>query len=124
MAQPAPVAAPLQVVGVCGQTVDFVVQGAVVRFTCLPPGASPGQQQPSPPKEIFMPGQPAPPHVAAVIELEGLEPDLLVGLDELDPDADPLVVPVKTGEAIAIRDLGGDFSAARQQGRVVLLEID
>jgi hypothetical protein len=127
IAYPASSTAPVQVVGVCGQTVDLVVQGVVVRFTCLATAWSqvpPQPPGPLPPKDIFKPGDPEPPHVATIIELEGLEPDLLVRLSELDPEADPFVIPVKTGDAIAMQDLHGDFFAAREQGRAVRLEIE
>jgi hypothetical protein len=109
--------AALQVVGVCGHTVDVVVGEAVVSFTCLP-AVSEAPEQPTP---VFRPGDPGAPNTA--LYLEGLDPGALMGRTELDPEADPLIVNVKAGDQIAGTELGDVLASAREEGRAVRLEI-
>jgi hypothetical protein len=120
LAQPVSQAA-LQVVGVCGHTVEVVVGEAVVSFTCLPAVSGPPEQG----TPVFSPRDPRAPNTALVTEinLEGLDPGTLMGRTELDAEADPLIVNVRAGDQIAGTDLGNVLASAREEGRAVRLEI-
>jgi hypothetical protein len=119
--QPASVA-PVQVFGTCGQTLNVIVQGVTVSFTCLEAVVHA--------RAVVQPGPaPGPGGVALALTALRLDPELLsanviASSRDLDPASEPLVVPVERGSDISLSDLRSTLEQARDAGQVVRLHIE
>ena len=102
---------PLEIRGVCGDTVQLTIQRVTFSFTCLP-GEHGGP--------VLDPGEFGGGHTALALGPETLE--LLAAVDVL-PDADPYVIPVEPGADLALSDLAESLDEARATGRPIRLEI-
>jgi hypothetical protein len=112
-----PQRAPLQVVGVCGQAIGIVVNGAVVSFTCLP--SDPGSHPPDPApgvSPIFSPGTPLPPNVALVIDATELQPHLLSRVSH-GQRIETFGIDVSPGSTIDRKELRRVLQSAQDAGQ-------
>jgi hypothetical protein len=120
VATPVPSIAPLQVVGVCGQTINVLVQGVIVSFTCLPPDKAHEDEEKGGGVDIGK-SDLSGGHTALLLESDAL--DLVASPRDLVPGAEPVVVRVPTGAQVALRDLSESLEQARATGSPVRLEI-
>jgi hypothetical protein len=117
----APNRAPLQVVGVCGQTVAIIVNGAVVTFTCLPEG---GEMGPDDPGSGIKPGPgPAPPNNALTLDATDLDGELMPHIPEQADSPEILTVEIATGSEVGKTSLDDLLTSARDEGRVPRIQI-
>jgi len=131
-AQPLPASNPLQVVGVCGQTIEFLVNGVAVSVTCLPPQAPqerppPAQRTPQPSPPIFRPDPTPPPYTAALSErifnfdLGDLDAEMFPSSEEITEN-DPLVIRIDT--SLGRSDFDSALESAREQQRPLRFELE
>jgi hypothetical protein len=117
----APNRAPLQVVGVCGQTVAIIVNEAVVTFTCLPEG---GVMGPDDPGSGITPGPvPAPPHTALTLDATDLAGELMPEIFEQADSPEVLTIEIATGSEVGGTSLDELLTSARDEGRVPRIQI-
>jgi hypothetical protein len=115
-ADPSQSPAPLQVVGICGHTVDVVVQGVKVSFTCMAASAEDREAI----EPILDPGVFGSGHTALAFEPHSVE---RLGAYELASDAEPYVIHVDQGASVSLGDFHAELDQARQEGRPVRLDI-
>ena len=114
----APDRAPLQLVGVCGQTIAVIVNGAAVTFTCLPAtsSASPGTGP--------VPHKPAPPNAAALLlDATDLTADAMPQVGDSEDEAEVVTIDVSSGSEVSADRLRGLLSSARDAGQVPRIRI-